>query len=893
MKAAQVRSIFLDFFAERGHERVHSSALVPANDPTLLFTNAGMVQFKDVFTGQETRGIPRATSSQKCIRAGGKHNDLDEVGKTPRHHTFFEMLGNFSFGDYFKEDAIAWAWELLTGKYRLDPAHMIVTVFAGDRELGLDQDAEAREIWKRVTQLPDERILGLGKSENFWMMGETGPMGPCSEIHYFTGPTPPASLPTSNSSPQEWEPWMEIWNLVFMQYERKIANGPLAKLPAPSIDTGAGLERLCAVLQQAQSNYDTDLFLPLIRCVESIASIQYGSNSNNDVSLRVIADHSRATTFLIADGIFPDKTGREYVLRRILRRAIRHGHLLGIREPFMHIVCEAVIDEMLPAFPELEARRSVISKITIEEERRFRTTLDRGLGLLQEEFHTLKAADTDVVPGKRVFQLYDTYGFPEDLTEIIAQEHGFSVDMPGFQQELKLARDRSRFIGTHAATIANIYKEFANDCPKTKFLGYEGDGTTGNGRVLALAHNGERTTTAKTGTRVALVADQTPMYAESGGQLGDQGQAETDTGAVIRIDDTRKPAGDVFVHLCEVVSGQVSVGDGIRFQVDEQRRQSIRANHSATHLIHRALKRVLGDHVAQKGSMVAPDRLRFDFSHFQPMTLEEKQQVEDWVNEQILANITTVTEVLPVDQARERGAVAMFGEKYGETVRVVNIGSDSLEFCGGTHVQRTGNIGLCKIIHETGIAQGVRRIEAATGMHALAHIRRWEQELHTTSNLLKVGPLEVAERITKFTAERKQNEREIANLKGRLAAGGSRDLMAEVKTLSGVKVLATTTEVADAKTLRETGDTLRDRLGSGIILLVGVGQDRLALLAIVTKDLTNRFHAGKLLQSVAKVVDGSGGGRPDMAQGGGRNVSKAADAIARVETYIQEAGQPH
>ncbi len=891
MKVTQVRSVFLDFFAERGHQRVHSSSLVPANDPTLLFTNAGMVQFKDVFTGRETREISRATSSQKCVRAGGKHNDLDEVGRTPRHHTFFEMLGNFSFGDYFKEDAIQWAWELLTHHYRLHPDHLLITVFAGDDGLQLGPDTDARSIWKRVTGLPDSRIVELGKSENFWMMGDTGPMGPCSEIHYFTGNTPPTSLPTSSSPASVWESWMEIWNLVFMQYERKVSGGPLTSLPAPSIDTGAGLERLASVLQGTKTNYDTDGFLPLIHRVGELAAKSYGKSDADDVSMRVIADHARATAFLIADGVFPDKTGREYVLRRIMRRAIRHGHLLGISEPFIHHVCETVVDQMSGAFPELETRRAIIGKLAHEEEKRFRATLERGLGLLEDEFANLKTTGTSVVPGSRVFQLYDTFGFPEDLTQIIAQEQGFDTDMAGFEAELDRARDRSRFVGAHAATIAEVYTEIANEVPATKFLGYAADGLCGQGKILALSIQGDRVAKAEAGSRVAIVCDQTSFYAESGGQLGDRGTATSESGAELRVDDTRKPSRDVFVHFCEVLQGSLQVGDTLHFHVDETRRNRIRANHSATHLLHYALKQILGDHVAQKGSMVAPDRLRFDFSHFEPLTTDQIRKIEDWVNAQIRANVATKTEVLPIDKARERGAVAMFGEKYGDSVRVVNIGTKSLEFCGGTHVRHTGDIGLCKIINESGIAQGVRRIEAATGAAAVTYLRRLEDELVSASEQLKIAPLELSARLQKVNRERKQLEREIAALKAKLASGGGgRDLMSEVKILDGVKVLATTTEVSDAKILRETGDTLRNRLGSGIILLIGVGNERLSLLAMVTKDLAKRFHAGNLLKSVASVVDGTGGGRADMAQGGGKNVKNVSAALQQAETYIRNVG---
>jgi alanyl-tRNA synthetase len=889
MKADQVRSVFLDFFAERGHERVRSSALVPENDPTLLFTNAGMVQFKDVFTGRESRTVKRATTSQKCVRAGGKHNDLDEVGKTARHQTFFEMLGNFSFGDYFKQDAIAWAWELLTGPYGLDPNRLIITVFNGDSKLGVDGDQEAREIWKGVTSFPDKRVVGLGLSENFWMMGETGPMGPCSEIHYHLDGVP-EKLPTTSSPKEEWDGWVEIWNLVFMQYERQVAGGPLAKLPAPSIDTGAGLERVTSVVQGVRSNYDTDLFTPLLALASDIARVRYGENQDRDISLRVIADHARASAFLIADGVFPDKTGREYVLRRIFRRAVRHGKLLGIEEPFMHRVCAAVIDRMGDVYPELRERAAIIGEITLEEERRFRATLDRGLGILEEEFDRLKAAGQRVVPGDRVFQLYDTFGFPDDLTEIIAGEHGFAVDKQGFKLQLESAKVRSRFRSDDQA-VATVLKQVAGKAGPTEFLGYEGPGVTGTGRVVALATAGELVDGAPTGADVAFACDRTPFYGEAGGQVGDTGRAKSKSGALIRITDTIKPGGETIIHLGEIESGSLQMGDELELEVDGPRRDRVRANHSATHLLHLALKQVLGEHVAQKGSLVAPDRLRFDYAHSRPMTPEQQREVEDRVNAEIWHNHDSMTEILPVSEARSRGAVAMFGEKYGENVRVVRIGGESLEFCGGTHVRRAGDIGMFKILSESGIAQGVRRIEAVTADGALEYTRRLEGELGRAGSQLKVAPLEVASRIERLTAEARQLERDVATLKAKLASGGARDLMSEVSEVGGIKLLVASTEVDDARALRETGDSLKSRLGSGVIVLAGIGQDKVSLLAMVTQDLTDRFHAGHILKAIAGVVGGKGGGQPDMAQGGGKDAGRVPEALARARQIVEAQSQ--
>ncbi len=885
MKAAQVRQAFLDFFAERNHARVASSSLVPANDPTLLFTTAGMVQFKDVFTGKETRGYKRATSSQKCVRAGGKHNDLDEVGKTPRHHTFFEMLGNFSFGDYFKEDAITWAWDLLTRVYGIDTSRMVVTVFGGDQELGLGPDVQAREIWKRVTGFGDDRVIDLGKADNFWSAGDVGPCGPCSEIH-FNMDGAPGVWPTRD--PRSWNGWLEIWNLVFMQFDRQ-ASGAMPELPAPSVDTGAGLERMSSVLQGVRSNYDTDLFTGILATAAELAKVTYGADPEKDTSLRVIADHARASTFLIADGVFPDKTTREYVLRRIFRRAVRHGKRLGIGEPFMHKVCARVIDEMKGQYPELAERAILIETVTFEEEKRFRDTLDDGMKLLEEEFVRMKASGSTQVSGKTTFKLYDTHGFPDDLTEIIALERGFTVDKAGFKQESDEAKERSREFNAGDAAVADLHKQLAQELGGTRFLGYDGRGTTGHGTVKALVVDGRRVTEAREGQKVELVLDQTPFYAESGGQIGDAGVLLASSGSRVRVDDVTKPAGDMFVHVGEVTAGAIAVGDHVTATVDDQRREQIRANHSATHLLHLALKRVLGSHVAQKGSLVAPDRLRFDFAHFSPMSEAEKREVEDLVNAEIRRNDDSLVEVLPLDEARQRGAVAMFGEKYGESVRVVRIGHESLEFCGGTHVRRAGDIGLCKIISEAGVAQGVRRIEAVTGAGAIDYLRRLEGELGKAGERLRAPIFEVADKVDKALLAYRQLEKELDKLKQRLASGaGGRDLMAEATEVGGVKVLAAATEVDDAKVLRETGDQLRDKLGSGVVVLAGVGGDKVTLVAMVTKDLTGRLHAGKILGVAAEILGGKGGGKPDLAQGGGKDPARVPEALAAVRAWVAQ-----
>ncbi|MGE0867961.1 MAG: alanine--tRNA ligase [Kofleriaceae bacterium] len=885
MKAADVRRAFLEFFKSHGHEVVASSSLVPANDPTLLFTNAGMVQFKDVFTGAEKRGYKRATSSQKCVRAGGKHNDLDEVGKTPRHQTFFEMLGNFSFGDYFKEDAIAWAWDLLTRVYSIDPARLCITVFGGDPELaGVGADDDARAIWKRVTGFSDDRIIGLGKKDNFWMMGDTGPMGPCTEIHYFVDRAPDR-WPTTD--PRSWNGWTEIWNLVFMQFERREKDGQLFPLPAPSIDTGAGLERVTSVVQGVKSNYDTDLFTGIIATAAEIAGKRYGADPDSDTSLRVIADHARCSAFLIADGVFPDKNDRSYVLRRIFRRAVRHGKLLGIERPFMHEVCERVIAEMGAQYPELVERKSLIAEMTLEEEKRFRATINRGLGLLEDEFTKLGKAQSKVIPGSTVFKLYDTFGFPDDLTEIIAGERGFSIDRKGYEQEMDKIRQGPTFGGSDEAISGEI-KSAAQQAGATTFTGYEGRGTTGEGVVRAMIVDGKRTSRAASGAKVQLMFDQTPFYGESGGQIGDTGELSTTT-AKVRITDTKKPTGDVHVLIGEVVSGELGVGDKVTFAVDDERREQIRANHSATHLLHHALKRVLGGHVAQKGSLVAPERLRFDFAHFSPMTEEQKRKVEDLVNAEIRANRDSMIEVLPIEQAKQRGAVAMFGEKYGERVRVVSIGGESIELCGGTHVRRAGDIGLFKIVSEAGVAQGVRRIEAVTGVGALEYLRKLEDELVKTGERIKAGPFEVAARVDKLLAEQKQQNQLIDKLKQQIATGtGSRDLMSELVTVKGVKVLAAAVPVDDVKVLRDTGDQLRDKLGSGVVVLAGTGGDEVKLIAMVTKDLVGRVQAGKLLGEIAQQLGGRAGGKPEMAQGGGKDASAVPAALAAARRWVED-----
>jgi alanyl-tRNA synthetase len=881
MQSREIRQSFLDYFRKNGHEPVRSSPLVPQNDPTLLFTNAGMVQFKDVFTGRETRPYKRATSSQKCVRAGGKHNDLENVGRTARHHTFFEMLGNFSFGDYFKEDAIAFAWEWLTRELGLDRNKLVITVFGGDAALGLGPDDEARAIWRRVTGFSDERIFGLGMKDNFWMMGDTGPQGPCSEIYYAFGD---AELAHFGEEPTpDGRGWTEIWNLVFMQFERAEKGGSLAPLPRPSIDTGAGLERVTCVVEGVTSNYDTDLLRPLVERVSEAAKKKYGATQgDDDVSMRVLADHARATAFLMADGVAPSNEGRGYVLRRIMRRAIRHGVRLGLHEGAFAQLCAQVVAAMSPVFPELGDAKSLIARAVDAEDGAFRRTIDRGMKLLDE---TMQVTSGKSLPGEIVFKLYDTYGFPVDLTRVIAEERGFAVDEAGFEAAMEEQRARSaEFAGSGEAAVGDLYKSLRAELGATEFLGYQT--TEAVDHVAALLVKGRRVESAATGEHVEIVARTTPFYGESGGQIGDTGRIHA-ASFEIAVENTLKPGGDLIVHQGVVKSGTVGVNASATFTVDAERRDAIRANHSATHLLHWALRHVLGEHVTQKGSLVAPDRLRFDFAHFTPMTVEEKRRVEELVNAEVLRNQDTQVTVTGFDEARALGAMALFGEKYGERVRVLQIGAHSVELCGGTHVRRAGDIGQFKITAEIGIAQGIRRIEAVTGSGALAYTQRLEEELARAAERTRAPLFKVSESIEKLQRDLKERDKKIEELQRKMAmGGGGRDVMSSVREIAGVKVLATRSEVGDPKALREVADQLRGKLGSGVVVLGGVSDGKVALVAAVTPDLTARFNAGKIVGAVSSAVGGKGGGRPDLAQGGGPNADKLDEALESVYSLI-------
>ncbi len=891
MSSAQVREEFLSFFEKRGHRRVPSSSLVPQNDPTLLFTNAGMVQFKDVFTGREKRDYRRATSAQKCVRAGGKHNDLDNVGFTARHHTFFEMLGNFSFGDYFKREAIAYAWEFVTKTLGLAPDRLATTVFNGER--GIPWDEEAYQLWL-AQGVPSGRIYKLGYDDNFWAMGDTGPCGPCSEIHFHQGDDLPC-LEEAASRPCrgvacECDRWLEIWNLVFMQFERKERDAPLVPLPKPSIDTGAGLERMAAVAQGKRSNYDTDLFRPILDQVVELSGRKYGASEADDASMRVIADHSRATAFLISDGVQPSNEGRGYVLRRIMRRAIRHGSKLNLNQIFLPRTVGTVIQLMGDAYPELRENRSFVLEVTRFEEESFRRTLDRGLRLIDEEMDRLQRSGQKVLSGDLVFFLHDTHGFPWDLTQVIARERGYDIDQAGYEERMREQRARSEFAGSGEKAISNIYHQLAERLGETEFLGYEGQGHEGEGTLRAIVIDGtSEALEAGPGQTVELIFDRTPFYGESGGQVGDTGQATGSGGkTVAEILDTQRPVPTLISHKAKVKRGSLKVGDVFQLAVDGQRREAIRANHSATHLLHKALKLVLGDHVKQAGSVVAPDYLRFDYSHFAAPTSEELERVEDLVNQWIRENAEAKTELMALADAKRSGAVALFGEKYGEQVRVVSVHPDSVELCGGTHVRRTGDIGLFKIVSDSSIASGVRRIVALTGSGALAYVRDLEHEVHKASELLKSSPKELVKRIDAIQKRIRDLERKLEQAAAQSTSVSSKDLLDQAREINGIRVLATRVDPADPKVYRSLADQIRDRLRSGIVAIGGGNDGKALLLVAATPDLVARgINAAALVREMAKEIGGSGGGRADMAQAGGTDPSRIPAALEKLFELVK------
>jgi len=868
MSAAEVRRAFLEFFRERGHRVVPSSSLVPGNDPTLLFTNAGMVQFKDVFLGKDRRDYARAVTSQRCVRAGGKHNDLENVGYTARHHTFFEMLGNFSFGDYFKRDAIRFAWEFVTERLRLDPERLWVTVYR--------DDDEAAGLWETEAGVPRERIARMGESSNFWAMGDTGPCGPCSEIFYDHGPEVQGGPP--GSPDEDGDRYIEIWNLVFMQYERS-ADGKMTPLPKPSVDTGAGLERVAAVMQGVQSNYDIDLFHELIKAAADVTTTSGNSIDMASPSLRVIADHIRACSFLVIDGVVPSNEGRGYVLRRIIRRAVRHGYKLGQSQPFFHKLVPVLARVMGEAYPELRERSAQIASVLKGEEERFAETLESGMA--QFELRMAEAGGK-TVPGPLLFLLHDTYGFPPDLTADIARERGLAVDMPGYEREMEQQRERARAASKFSVDL----RAGESIDARSEFVGY--DALEGEGTVVALRRSGAKVNALQPGELGEVVLSRTPFYAESGGQVGDTGVLLGSDGARFTVVDTQK-LGKAVVHIGTLEGAALAMGTNVSARVDAERRTAIRLNHSATHLLHAALREVLGEHVTQKGSLVAPDRLRFDFAHFQAVSPQELARIERLVNAAIRGDAEGRIRVMDYDAAVAAGAIALFGEKYEREVRVLNFGDFSTELCGGTHVTRTGEIGLFRILSESGVAAGVRRIEAVTGEGALDAVARSEAVLRDVGTLLRSGRDELADKVREALERIRTQEREIRALKDKLASGQGVDLAAGAIEVQGTKVIAARVEGADSASLRTAVDQLKSRLGSAIIVLAAVeSPTKVLLVAGVTADRSGIVKAGELVGAVAKQIGGKGGGRPDFAQAGGSNPEALEAALASVVTLARE-----
>ena len=874
MKSSEIRRSFLNYFAERDHRIVPSSSLVPKNDPTLLFTNAGMVQFKGVFLSEEARDYHRAVTSQKCVRAGGKHNDLENVGKTARHHTFFEMLGNFSFGDYFKKEATEMGWDLLIREWGLPKEQMWITIY-------LDDD-EAFHLWRKIG-IPEDRIVRLGKKDNFWAMGDTGPCGPCSEIVIDQGRDVGCGRPECAVG-CECDRFLELWNLVFMQFNRD-GDGTLHPLAKPSIDTGMGLERISAILQGVRSNYGTDLFEPIFEEIESISGISYGKETRSDVSMRVIADHSRASTFLINDGVLPSNEGRGYVLRRIMRRAMRYGKMLGIQGPFLYRTSLKVVDLMKDAFPELRETEAFVSKVIQNEEERFSETLDSGLKILREEMERLRKQGQRTLSGNVAFRLYDTFGFPLDLTADILQEEALGLDEEGFRAQMEEQRQKSKqaWQGIGEGKTKEIYRRLSSEGVRTAFRGHEE--TQCDSTILAILKGDEIVSSAEEGEEVGIVTKETPFYGEAGGQVGDNGVIYQE-GFSLEVKDTLKPLEDLIVHQGRVKRGCVKAGMKATLKVDQDRRRAIALNHTATHLLQAVLREVLGNHVHQAGSLVAPDRLRFDFTHFASVDRETLDRIEALVNRKIRENVKVETKSMLVEEALQTGAMALFGEKYGEQVRVVKVSDFSIELCGGTHTGRTGDISLFRMVSETGVAAGVRRIEALTGEGAYRLVKEEERELQQAALALKASPGEVSSKVDRLLQREKELEREIESLRGKLSHQEILDLLAFVKEVRGVKVLSARVEDKDLKRMREFVDQLKEKIGSGIILLGGRSQEKVSLIVGVTRDLTGRFNANDLVKKVALHVGGTGGGRPDFAQAGGTEPEKLDEALKTIDDLI-------
>ena len=878
--SGDIRKEFLSYFQNRSHTVVESASLIPHNDPTLLFTNAGMVQFKGVFLGEEKRDYRRAASSQKCVRAGGKHNDLENVGRTARHHTFFEMLGNFSFGDYFKEEAILMAWEFLTGHLQLPPEKLWVTVY--------EDDEEAAAIWRERVGIDPDRIARMGEKDNFWAMGETGPCGPCSEIIIDQGQEFSCGRPECRIG-CDCDRYLELWNLVFMQFNRD-ERGNKTPLPRPSIDTGMGLERITAVVQGVTSNYDTDLFLPLTRHVARIAGKKYGADPEADISIRIIADHSRATAFLIGDGVLPSNEGRGYVLRRIMRRAARHGKKLGLSKPFLCDVVRMVAAEMSGVYPDITRSLDYIARVVLTEEENFSTTLESGLRILQEEIEALQAKNEHTVPGTIAFRLYDTYGFPIDLTQDIAAEYRMQVDEEGFHQAMLEQRKRARdaWKGSGEEQVGTLYKKLLQDGIAVTFKGYEAPRITSS--VRALIKQGVPVLSASPGEEIELVTAETCFYGEAGGQAGDSGTIGNDH-VTITISETIRPLPDIIVHRGTIVAGSISRGDEVTLQVNTDQRQATAGNHTATHILHAALREVLGNHVKQAGSLVAAERLRFDFTHFAPLTREELENVENLVNERIRANSPLAVTVMPLSEAMSSGATALFGEKYGAEVRVIRIADYSRELCGGTHTASTGEIGLCKIVSEAGIAAGVRRIEALTGREAYNYIKRQDDLLRDLTQLLKTERESILTKVERMLLEQRDREKELNALKSQLIARETGSVLDSARDVCGVRVLVTEVPGQDMKALREYGDTIKEQLKSGVIVLGSACEGNAQIISMVTKDNAKRFSAKKIIEAVAPIIEGRGGGKDEMAQAGGKNTAKLSEALEKARSVIEEMGQ--
>ncbi|MBN1684310.1 MAG: alanine--tRNA ligase [Gammaproteobacteria bacterium] len=861
MKTNKIRKLFLNYFKERGHQIAPSSSLVPGNDPTLLFTNAGMVQFKDVFLGLDKRPYTRATTVQRCVRAGGKHNDLENVGFTARHHTFFEMLGNFSFGDYFKREAIQFAWECLTQVFKLPKEKLWVTVYK--------DDDDAADIWIKEIGITKNRVIRL--DENFWSMGDTGPCGPCSEIFYDHGEEIPGGPP--GSPDEDGDRYIEVWNLVFMQFNRD-AEGNMTPLPNPSIDTGMGLERIAAILQGVHNNYEIDLFQDLIQAILKITK----TIDNQSPSVRVIADHIRSAAFLIADSVYPSNEGRGYVLRRIIRRALRHGNKLGVQEPFFYKLVTPLVELMGEAYPILMDRKVIIEDTLLLEEELFAKTLDHGLKILEDYLEQYPKLKT--IPGNMVFKLYDTYGFPTDLTAVIAKEHGLSIDEAGFEREMNEQRKRSQ----EASHFDVDYNELFSTQQPTEFMGYED--ISGNGSIVALLKDNTPTKKLEAGDKGIVVLDRTSFYAESGGQVGDTGILEFPTAKFV-VEDTQK-IGSTYLHYGYLEKGGIQLGDLVKTAINERRRKAIAANHSATHLLHGALRRILGKHVEQKGSLVAPDRLRFDFSHMRPVSPEELSAIETMVNAQIRANDLVKTEIMSPEEAKSKGAMALFGEKYGEKARVLCMGDFSIELCGGTHVNRTGDIGLFKIVSETGVAAGIRRIEAVTAQGALDFINQKFELLNQAAFLLKTDESRLLERLQQILDEQFQLRGELGQLKAKLTQNQADALLSHVKKIQDVHILTAELSGIEIKNMRTMVDQFKNKLKKAVVVLAGVDEENIHLVAGITQNLTKQLHAGELVKMIAEQIGGKGGGRPDMAQGGGNNPKVLPKALAEVENWVKK-----